>query len=332
VDVGLVLARLALAAVFAVAGVAKLRDRPGTRRALADFDVPDRLARRLVLLLPLTEVATAAAVLFASTARWGGLAALALLTLFALGLARALRRGQSPECHCFGQIHSEPVSWLTVARNGALAVPAAYLAGAGPGPSLISWVDASDAEGLGLIATSSLAVLATLTASALWLENRRLRATRAPTPRKSVGVGSRAPTFALPSGDGQLVSLSRLLESARPCVLTFVAPSCGPCVTLLPEVARWSEAMADRLTLSVVTAGDPDAARRLASEYGLGLVLADSASTVSRAYGVPGTPCAIVVGADGTVASSPAAGQAAIEALLRLTVRAASQASAPAAA
>ena len=66
----LVVARLCLAVVFFLAGVAKLADRSGTRQALADFDVPRRLAGPLLLLLPAAELAAATALLFPTTARW----------------------------------------------------------------------------------------------------------------------------------------------------------------------------------------------------------------------------------------------------------------------
>ena len=49
-------ARVLLAAVFAVAGAAKLRDRPGTRQAVVDFGAPERLAGPLAVLLPLAEL------------------------------------------------------------------------------------------------------------------------------------------------------------------------------------------------------------------------------------------------------------------------------------
>ena len=141
----LVVARLCLAAVFFVAGVAKLADRSGTRQALADFDVPRRLAGPLLLLLPAAELAAATALVFPTTARWGAAGSLVLLALFVVGLTRVLRRGEAPDCHCFGQVHSKPASWATVARNFVLALPAAYVALAGPGPSLASWVADTDA-------------------------------------------------------------------------------------------------------------------------------------------------------------------------------------------
>jgi hypothetical protein len=85
-DIALLLARLLPASVFVVAGVAKLADRSGTRQALADFGVPSPLVAPLGALLPLAELAVAAALLPASTAWWGALGALVLLLLFVAGI------------------------------------------------------------------------------------------------------------------------------------------------------------------------------------------------------------------------------------------------------
>jgi uncharacterized membrane protein YphA (DoxX/SURF4 family) len=60
-DVLVLLARLLLAATFAVAGIAKLTDPAGSRQSLIDFGVPALFARPLALLLALTEVACATA-------------------------------------------------------------------------------------------------------------------------------------------------------------------------------------------------------------------------------------------------------------------------------
>ena len=65
--------------------------------------------------------------------RWGAAGSLVLLALFVVGLTRSLRRGEAPDCHCFGQLHSKPASWVTVARNLVLALPAVYVVLAGPG-------------------------------------------------------------------------------------------------------------------------------------------------------------------------------------------------------
>jgi uncharacterized membrane protein YphA (DoxX/SURF4 family)/peroxiredoxin len=313
----LVIARLCLAAVFVVAGVAKLADRPGTRQALADFDVPRRLAEPL--LLPAAELAAATALLFPMTARWGAAGSLVLLALFVVGLTRVLRRGEAPDCHCFGQLHSKPASWVTVARNLVLALPAAYVALAGPGPSLASWVAGTDARELGLIATGALAAIAIATSVLLWRENRRLRSTKGhAAPRQ---IGALAPQFSLPSAAGRVVSLQDLLADDRACVLTFVSPGCGPCAALLPELARWHDTITERLALTLVAPVQATEAEKLARVHALTDVLIDERSTVMHTYGVWGTPSAVLVASDGTVRSAPVAGAVAIESLIRLALQ-----------
>src|SRR5215217_883929 len=114
----LLIARLLLVLAFVVASVAKLADRPGSRQAIVDFGVPSTLAAPLGLLLPLGELTVAATLLPASTAWWGALGALALLSVFIVGISINLARGRKPDCHCFGQLHSAPAGWKTLARNG----------------------------------------------------------------------------------------------------------------------------------------------------------------------------------------------------------------------
>lgn len=321
-DDALVIARLGLAAVFIVAGIAKLADRPGTRRALTDFSVPHRLAGPLRFLLPAAELSTAIALVFRTTARWGAAGSLVLLALFVAGLTGALRRGEAPDCHCFGQLHSEPVSWTTVVRNLVLAIPAAYVMLDGPGPSLTSWVAKTNATDLGLITIGALAILATARSVLLWRENRRLRSTDGRTTTSSPRqIGALAPPFSLPSAAGRVVSLQDLLADDRACILTFVSPKCGPCAALLPELARWHDTIGERLALTLVASTEAMQAEALASEHALTDVLIDQQATVMRKYGVSVTPAAILVASDGTVRSAPVAGQAAIESLIRLALQ-----------
>ncbi len=317
----LVIARLCLVAVFLVAGVTKLADRSGTRQALADFDMPRRLADPLQLLLPAAELAAAAALLFPTTARWGAAGSLVLLALFVTGLTRILRRGETPDCHCFGQLHSKPASWVTVARNLVLALPAAYVVLDGPGPSLASWVGGTDTTNLWLIAMGSLATLSTTTSVLLWRENRRLRSTGGPKAAAPRQIGALAPQFSLPSTAGPAVSLRDLLADDRACVLTFVHPGCPPCATLLPELARWHDTISKRLALTFVTNEGTTRAEKLAREHALTDVLIDEQSTVSNAYGITAIPSAVLVASDGTVRSAPVVGDVAIESLIRLALQ-----------
>src|SRR5215218_8173018 len=127
----LMIAGLVLAAVFAVAGTAKLADLEGSRSAAAAFGIPQRLAAPLGTLLPAAELATAALLIAGIAGRdgallAGALSALSLLTAFCAGIAVSLVRGNAPDCHCFGQLHSAPASGRTLARNGALLSAAAF--------------------------------------------------------------------------------------------------------------------------------------------------------------------------------------------------------------
>lgn len=316
----LIVARLCLAVVFFVAGVGKLADRSGTRQALTDFDVPSRLVRPLSLLLPAAELAAATALLFPTTARWGAAGSLVLLALFVVELTRVLRRGEAPDCHCFGQLHSKPASWVTVVRNFVLALPAVYVAVAGPGPSLASWVADTDATDLWLIATGTLATLTTITSILLWRENRRLLSTDHQAAAAHRQIGALAPQFSLPSTAGRVVSLQDLLADDRACLLTFVSPGCGPCKALLPELARWHDTITERLALTLVTAVRATEAEKLAREHALADVLIDEQSTVSHAYGATAVPSAVLVASDGTVRSTLVAGPVAIESLIRLAL------------
>src|SRR3954463_14740375 len=104
----LLASRLVLALVFLTAGAAKLADREGSRAAIAGFGVPPAMASPLGVLLPLVELTAAVLLVPAAAAAWGALLALALLLLFIAGIARSMARGEAPDCHCFGQLHSAP--------------------------------------------------------------------------------------------------------------------------------------------------------------------------------------------------------------------------------
>jgi len=127
--------RLLLAAIFAVAGVAKLLDREGSRRAARAFGAPGWLG----VALPVVELAIAIALVPTSTARAAASAAAGLLVLFSVAIANAVLRGQKPDCGCFGKLHSAPASWRTIVRNVALAGFA--LAVASQPAGALSWVD-----------------------------------------------------------------------------------------------------------------------------------------------------------------------------------------------
>src|SRR5262245_24275231 len=122
------LARLLLAGVFAIAGAAKLAERRRIGTAIAEFGVPAGIATPLGWLLACCELGVALALLFPPSAAAG---ALGLLLVFSAVIAANVARGHRPSCHCFGQLHAAPVGWSTVGRNGLLAAVAGLIAADG---------------------------------------------------------------------------------------------------------------------------------------------------------------------------------------------------------
>lgn len=107
-------AAIVLGVVLGLAAVTKLADRPGTARSFVAFGLP----RSLAAVVPVVELAVAGALLVAPA--WGAAAALPLLALFTTFLARAIRRGVTAPCNCFGGAGRMPVSGVDLARNVAL--------------------------------------------------------------------------------------------------------------------------------------------------------------------------------------------------------------------
>lgn len=333
-DTILVTAQLVLAAVFATAGVGKLLDLPGSRKAVAEFGVPAGIASPLGTALPLAELATAVALIFVPTARWGAVAALLLLTAFIAGIANAMRKGQAPDCNCFGQIHSAPAGGKTLARNAVLAAIAIVVVADGPAPAIDGWFgDRSAAElvaiGLGLVAIGVAAYLGReLLERRAEIERLRDDLVKARANEKELEyegeglpVGELAPTFELPGIDGENVSLGALIDRGRPVVLFFMSPNCGPCAGLLPDLIRWQRALRERVTTAVVSAGSVEENVERFAEAGLLDVAVDAPEAVFNAYRLQATPSAIAIDRSGRIASAPAGGLHMPEVVMRIAVR-----------
>lgn len=325
-DVVLFIARLLLAAVFFVAGFAKLADLPGSRQALRDFGVPAVLANPSGVLLPLAEIAVAVALIPSASAWWGALGALALLLLFVAGISYNLARGRTPDCHCFGQIHSSPAGWPTLIRNLLLAAIAGFVVGFGrtnAGLDVLSWFTSlAVAQRIelvaGVIVVALLALESWVLFQAMKQQGRlllRLEALEArvagsagDTAFRGLPVGSQAPAFSLSGLHGETLTLGALRAPGKPIVLVFSDPGCGPCTALLPEVGRWQRDYASKLLLVVISRGTPEDNRAKTAESGITQVLLQQDREVAESYQAAGTPSAVLIRTDGTIATPLAEG------------------------
>jgi peroxiredoxin len=341
-DVALVAARLVLAAVFVVAGTAKLADRAGSRQAVLDFGAPSRLAGVLGVGLPVVELAVAVALIPTATAWWGALGALGLLLLFIVVIGTNIARGRRPDCRCLGQLSAGPIGWSTLARTVVLAAIAGFVAVGGSrdaGPSPLAWLadrSAVELAGLaGLVLVVGLLGTVALLLVNLVRQNGRLflriealearleAAGIAPAPEQILSeseaglpVGAPAPAFQLSGLHGETLTLDALRAAGKPILLIFTDPDCTPCTTLLPEIGMWQRDYSPVLMISVVSRGAVDANRAKSTEHGLFNVLLQQEREVAEAYGAEGTPSAVIVSPDGTIGSSVVAGPDGIRALV----------------
>jgi len=320
----LLLLRLLLAGVFAAAAAAKLADPPAVREMLVRFGLPRRVAVPGAALLPAAELAVAAALLPASLALYGSLAAFALLVVFTGAVATQLAHGHRPPCNCFGAVHAKPIGPATLVRNGALIVLAAFVVAAGwsdSGPSAIAWLRDP------LLATIGALVLLSVAQAGLFVvllrrhghTLTRLEALDDGADEETpagLPVGAAAPEFSLPDLQGTPVTLAFLRAEGKPVLLLFSDPACGPCSALLPEVGRWQQERAGDLVVALVSSGSLEDNRARASEHDLTLVLRQEEHQLALAYGAFGTPMAVLIDADGSVASEVAAGADAVAALV----------------
>lgn len=337
-------ARLLLAVVFLLAGVAKLADRKGTAKSLRDFGLPPRLATAVSGLLPVGEIAVAGVLVPVSTAWYGAYGAAALLSVFTIGIGVSMARGRRADCRCFGQLHSAPVGWPTMVRNGALAIPAVWLVSLGPlqvGPSLAAHLAAAGGNERRVFILAACLVCWLLfralqpnereepesaTTESLDVEShppaesnpdgtspRRINATGIGLP-----VGTTAPEFNLPDITGHERSLRSLLEQGKPIFLVFSSPYCESCQALLPKLSLWMHEHSDSLNIILMVRGTAkeNLAKLKDKDIDVARVLLEPAFEVAEAYDSTSTPAAVVIGPDGRIQSNLAVGHAAIQQLM----------------
>jgi uncharacterized membrane protein YphA (DoxX/SURF4 family) len=120
-DDWIVFVRLALACVFVLAAVSKLRMPDAFQRTLARFGLSPRLSRYLARLLPASELAVSGLLLLGGRiGSWGLLLAAAMLIGFSTAALWAVAHRWHVGCTCFG-VSQTTMSWPLVLRNLVLA-------------------------------------------------------------------------------------------------------------------------------------------------------------------------------------------------------------------
>lgn len=330
--------RILLIAIFGVAGIAKLYDLSGSKKAVEGFGIPESLAKPLGILLPIAEIIVALSLIFVETSWYGAIGAAFLLTAFIIGMSWQMYQGNAPDCHCFGQVHSEPVSPKSLIRNVIFIIPAFVLIVFGKdnqGLNLFNSNINNETSETPMTIIIGLAVIGLLAAVVYFLKQiseqqvqimRRIEILEftaydgtkeveredVTVPSEGAPIGTIAPEFELPDLNGKVFSLKDLLTPKKSTMFFFVSPTCNPCGALLPEIEQWQTELKDKLDfIFISTGGAKENADKLGGKT-LKRVLLQKDREVAELYGAKWTPTVVLVNSDGRIASRIAAGDTAI--------------------
>lgn len=323
--------RLFLACVFGLAGFAKLTDLAGSRKAAGDFGVPEPLTGFVAAALPVVEIAIAVSLVFNYSSWYGAIGAAVLLTLFVAGMVYQMARGNAPDCHCFGQIHSEPVGLSSVIRNVVFLVPASVIISNGrndQGMGIVD-IDRGSLQLILVVATVLLLVIAIdylrrvsakqeeivrrldileLVASSSGQVERE----HAGSPHDGLPIGAIVPEFDIFDVDGDRRTTSSLLSENMPVLFLFVSTTCAPCKALLPKFESWRAALSGKVKIVLFSSGTFDEnIERFGGDIIHSLYIGNGRE-FAEAVGAKWTPSALYVDANGKIASHIAAGDTAI--------------------
>ncbi len=328
--------RLILLAIFALAGIGKLLDLKGSEKAVKDFGTPKEFAKFFAVALPFAEIVFAVCLLFVETSWIGAIGAMMLLLTFIGGMIWQLSQGNAPDCHCFGAIHSEPVSRKSLIRNVVFAVLAFVLILSGKNNQGASLFDsAADSSGNFMALMTGLATVGLLAVAVLYLKKiseqqtqimrrieileftaldggREVLREDVAAPTTGLPIGAPAPDFVLPDVNGKQISFENLLMQAKPMLFFFVSPACKPCAALLPEIEKWQTELKGKLNFIFVSSGDVKENLDKFAGTTLKQVLLQKDREIALRFGAEWTPTAILVNNDGTIASRAAVGDKAI--------------------
>jgi uncharacterized membrane protein YphA (DoxX/SURF4 family) len=134
VNIAILILRVAIGAIFIVAGISKIGHAGIFAQEIAGFRLlPAPLIAPLAVGLPFFELLLGAYLVIGLYTRIAAVVGTVQLVIFAAAIASAVLRGMSVSCGCFGPNDITTTSWPEVARDAALACVAAFVAWRAPG-------------------------------------------------------------------------------------------------------------------------------------------------------------------------------------------------------
>ncbi len=331
----LLLLRLGLSGIFALAGLAKFLDLKGSEKAFKEFGIPDVLAKPLSIALSVFEIVIAVLFLSVETSWFGAIGASFLLLLFIGQMIYQLAKGNAPDCHCFGQIHSAPVGKVSILRNIGFAALAIFLLSRGQTGQGMSLADPRlDVMQLvfGIISVGFLAAVLFYLKKISEQQTQIMRRIElmelvardggsverddAGHPHEGLPIGAVFPDFELPDVNGDTVTLADLTTERSAVLFFFISPTCNPCKALVPEFEQWQNDLADKVKLVFVSSCKSEENLVKFGGDSSKRILIQNERELAELVKAQWTPTAILMDASGRIASHVAAGDNAIRELV----------------
>ena len=334
-EIVLLIFRLLLAVVLGVAALGKIFDRAGSEKAFAEFGVPGVFVRPLFYFLPAAELTIAVSLFFIEVSWFGAIGAAALFAVFTAGMLYQYAKGNAPDCHCFGQIHSEPVGLSSILRNVVLLAMAVALIAAGRSNQGLNIADTNQDVMQFVIGFAVVGLLAAVVYFLKKISDQQTQIMRRievmelvsqeggqvarddlTHPHEGLPIGGFFPDFELYDVNANLLSLTKLKERETPTLFFFVSPTCNPCRALLPEIEQWRKDLLGKVDLVFISSGKAqDNIDKFGNNPMLPILL-QKKREVADAVKAQWTPTVILMDANGRVASHATAGDNAIRSLI----------------
>lgn len=314
-----VLAPLVLAAVLALSGVAKNRDKESTRSVVQLLMLPSWLQSPWVATaLPVGEIVLALALLAPWTPVFmlAAVATTVLMMTYLAIVARAMGFDPRPSCGCFGRIGDQRITGRTVTRNIILTVLGLVAVAMGlRGETVFDLLRAGGAQSLwwvlGAVVTAVVAVLVGSSpagsAPPILAQPQPAHAAHGAADSADADpedyVRLPIPIANLVSREGRVAPLTEL-AARGPVLLVMTNCFCGPTSDAVGALDRWREAL-PQVTVEYVTTVPFSQHAKGSTAAAPADAWYDHHSAAWNALGVSASPAAVLLGADGLLAGGP---------------------------
>jgi Methylamine utilisation protein MauE len=335
-----------LAVVFGLAAWSKIGQPGTTDETLRSFGVPHTWSHAGATWLPGIEAGVLLLLLLPYAPALGLMLAGGMLAVFTFAMSLQLLKGNKPSCNCFGQTRSQPISWMTVARNLlllGLAVGLWHSELAAQGVIGMTGLALATGQALQLLVLALTVGMFTLTwllmsltrqqgrlllkldhmelrLSALGLEPAADPGQALLASSQPLHIGQTAPPFSALTVAGSIRSLDDYLAQSGTQLLVFVGPACAPCHEMMREIPAWQRQDGQHIHWLTISAGTAESNRSAFPTLAPERVVLQAGQDVNTLFGVVATPSAVWIGGDGRILSHLAVGRDAIRSLYEAPV------------